>query len=147
MGKILTLLIPLAIGLAAGAWWANGGPPWRAACPCVEGECPAVALFSVQELREYLRDARGKPEPLVRVAEGVDHELLGLLPEWHTYAPELRVRCYTPDGYVELGVSGSKDGEAKEGPEDRRLLASTRSSGSPVNYMLWYRVRAASSRE
>lgn len=138
----LLLVIGLGLGLCSAALlWTRPRLP-SGHTPHDDGRaCPAVALFSVQELREHVFEARGNASQLVRTSHGVDIELLRLVPDWHEHAPGLRVRCYTDVGYVELGVSRTDDASNPLLPADRRPLAATKSSVSSEEYLLWYRVR------
>ena len=131
----------LGVGLVAGALWAQSGLRSTQPAPQTAHECPEVALFSVQELRERIFDARGQASRLVHVTQGVDDEVVQLLPVWHQYAPGLRLRCYTDRGYVEIGVSSSAEEDGASVPVDRRTLAVSRLLDDSVDYTLWYRVR------
>lgn len=140
MGKALMLLVTLAFGFGAGAWWAGTAPPGPTPRETTERDGPSVGIFSVGEIRGYVLAHEGKPEPSVQVVDGAPDDLVDLLPTWHHRAPNLRVRCYTEEGYVEIGVTGRKDGEDGAWPEDRFPLAGVRTS-TATNYTLWYRSR------
>ena len=141
MVKALMLLVTLAVGFGAGAWWARADQPGSTPREATECEGPGVGIFSVEEIRGYVMADDGKPEPNVQVVDAAPEALVELLPTWHDRAPNLRVRCYTEEGYVELGVTGREDGDDDIGPEDRRWLVSGRGSAAPVTYELWYRSR------
>ncbi|MCA9317037.1 MAG: hypothetical protein KDB73_16235, partial [Planctomycetes bacterium] len=141
MVKALMLLVTLAVGFGAGAWWARADRPGSTPREATEREGPGVGIFSVEEIRGYVMADDGKPEPNVQVVDAAPEALVELLPTWHDRAPNLRVRCYTEEGYVELGVTGREDGDDSPWPEERRSLTSMLLSTSPVHYTLWYRSR------